>query len=309
MNAFVLAAGFGTRLQPLTDTTPKPLVPVLNVPSICYTLFLLKEAGFRKAIVNIHHHPESLHRFFGQHDFGSLEVELSEEPTILGTGGGLKKCEHLLAEGDFLLINSDIISDIDLTALVAHHRRSGLGGTLVLHETPLAPEIGQVGVSDGRVLDFRNMRGTGLLSQLIYTGTAVLSPAVFRYLCEEFSSIVDTGFTGLIDNEGLGWHEHRGLWQDIGTLQNFYRANLDDNLRILQLEPRMKQLLGMGPCMVSGSASIHPAAHVHRSVVGDRCVIGAGAGVEHSVLLPDTVVGEGAHIRNSIAGPGWILPL
>ncbi|NTU68386.1 MAG: NDP-sugar synthase [Chlorobiaceae bacterium] len=307
MNAFVLAAGFGTRLQPLTDTTPKPLVPVLNVPSICYTLFLLKEAGFRKAIVNIHHHPESLRRFFDRHDFGSLEVMLSEEPTILGTGGGLKKCEHLLDEGDFLLINSDIISDIDLKALVSHHRQSGLGGTLVLHETPLAREIGQVGVRDGRVLDFRNMRGTGLLSQLIYTGTAVLGPAVFRYLREKFSSIVDTGFTGLIDHEGLGCFEHRGLWQDIGTLQNYYRTNLDDNLRILQLEPRMKHLLGMGPCMVSGSASIHDDACVRQTVVGERCVIGAGAEVEHSVLLPDTMVGEGAHIRNSIAGPGWII--
>ena len=309
MNAFVLAAGFGTRLQPITDTTPKPLVPVLNVPSICYTLFLLKEAGFRKAIINIHHHPDSLRRFFDRHDFGNLQVQLSEEPTILGTGGGLKKCEHLLDDGDFLLINSDIISDIDLTALVAHHRRSGLGGTLVLHETPLAPDIGQVGVRDGRVLDFRNRRGTGLLSQLIYTGTAVLSPAIFRYLREEFSSIVDTGFTGLIDHEGLGWHEHRGLWQDIGTLQNFYRTNLDDNLRILQLEPRMRQLVGMGPCMVSGNASIHPDARLQQAVVGEGCVIEAGAEVEHSVILPGTLVGKGSHIRNSIAGPGWILPL
>ena len=309
MNAFILAAGFGTRLQPLTATTPKPLVPVLNVPSICYTLFLLKESGFRKAIINIHHHPESLHRFFGQHDFGTLEIVLSEEPTILGTGGGLKKCEHLLDDGDFLLINSDIISDIDLSGLVAHHRQSGLGGTLVLHETPLAREIGQVGVREGRVLDFRNMRGTGLLSQLIYTGTAVLSPAIFRHLREEFSSIVDTGFTGLIDHEGLGWYEHRGLWQDIGTLENFYRANLDDNLRILQLEHRLHRLIGMGPHMVSGQASISPDASVHRSVVGDRCMIGAGAVVEHSVLLPDTVVEGGSHIRNSIAGPGWVVPL
>ncbi len=309
MNAFVLAAGFGTRLRPLTDTTPKPLVPVLNVPSICYTLFLLKEAGFRRAIVNIHHHPDSLRRFFDLHDFGSLEVLLSEEPTILGTGGGLKKCEHLLDDGDFLLINSDIISDIDLASVVAHHRRSGLGGTLVLHETPLAPQIGQVGVRDGLVLDFRNMRGTGLLSQLIYTGTAVLGPAVFRYLSEEFSSIVDTGFTGLIDHEGLGFHEHGGVWQDIGTLQNFSRANLDDNLRILGLGERMLRRVGMGPCMLSATASIHSRARICDAVVGDRCVVGAGAEVEHSVLLPDTVVAEGSRIRDSIAGPGWVLPL
>ncbi|NTU93515.1 MAG: NDP-sugar synthase [Chlorobiaceae bacterium] len=308
MNAFILAAGFGTRLRPLTDRTPKPLVPVLNVPSICYTLFLLSEAGFGKAIVNIHHHPESIRGFFERHNFGGMEIVLSEEKTILGTGGGLKKCEHLLDDGDFLLINSDIISDIDLKALIGHHRKSGLGGTLALHETPLAAEIGQVGIRDGRVLDFRNMRGTGLLSPLIYTGTAVLSPNIFRYLSDQFSSIVDTGFTGLIDHEGLGYYEHRGIWQDIGTLQNFYRTNLDGNLRILQLEPRMNRCIGISPRMVSSLAEISPGALVSQSVVGDRCSIAAGAVVEHSVLLPDTIVERGSVIRNAIAGPGWIVP-
>jgi mannose-1-phosphate guanylyltransferase len=309
MNAFVLAAGFGTRLQPLTDTMPKPLVPVLNVPSLCYSLFLLKEAGIRKAIINIHHHPDVIRRFFELHDFGSLEIVLSEEKTILGTGGGLKKCEKLLDEGDFLLINSDIISDLDLTALVNHHRQSGLGGTLALYETPLASSIGQVGVRNGQVLDFRNMRGTGLLSQFIYTGTAVLSPKIFRHLREEHSGIVDTGFTGLIDHEGLGFHAHHGFWQDIGTLQNFYRTNLDDNLLILELEARMKQQIGFFPHMVSGLSSISHDARVVGSVVGERCTIGPSAVVEHSVLLPDTIVERNSFISNSIVGPGVLIPL
>ncbi|NTW52091.1 MAG: NDP-sugar synthase [Chlorobiaceae bacterium] len=309
MNAFVLAAGFGTRLQPMTDTSPKPMVPILNVPSLCYSLFLLKEAGIGKAIINIHHHPDIIRRFFDLHDFGSLEIVLSEEKTILGTGGGLKKCENLLDEGDFLLINSDIISDLDLTALMRHHRQSGLGGTLALYETPLAPSIGQVGILEGKVLDFRNMRGTGLLSQSIYTGTAVLSPDIFRHLREEYSSIVDTGFTGLIDHTGLGCYQHKGLWQDIGTLQNFYRANLDDNLRILELEARMKRQIGISPHLVSGLASISPDARIVGSVVGERCKIAPGAVVEHSVLLPDTVVERNSVIRNAIAGPGVLVQL
>jgi mannose-1-phosphate guanylyltransferase len=309
MNAFVLAAGFGTRLQPLTDTMPKPLVPVLNVPSLCYTLFLLKEAGIRKAIINIHHHPDSIRSFFDQHDFGSLEIVLSEEKTILGTGGGLKKCEKLLDEGDFLLINSDIISDIDLSALVSCHEQAGVGGTLALYETPLAPSIGHVGVRNGRIHDFRNMRGTGLLSQFIYTGTAVLSPNIFRHLKEEYSGIVDTGFTGLIDHEGLGFYAHPGFWQDIGTLQNFYRANLDDNLLILELEARMKLQIGIFPHMVSALASVSRDARVTGSVIGERCTIAPGAVVEHSVLLPDTVVEPDTVVKNSIVGPGVFIPL
>ena len=309
MNAFVLAAGFGTRLQPLTDSIPKPLVPVLNVPSLCYSLFLLKAAGIRKAIINIHHHPESLQRFFDQHDFGSLEIVLSEEREILGTGGGLKKCESLLDDGDFVLINSDIISDIDLTTMIAAHRRSGCGGTLALHETPMAAEIGQIGVRDGRVLDLRNQRGTGLLSPFIYTGTGVFTPEIFRHLKAEFSGIVETGFLGLVDNEGLASFEHRGLWQDIGTLPNFYRANLDDNLRILQLAERMKSAIGLFPGMISDDASISPDARVENSVVGANCAISAGAVVEHSVLLPGTVIEHGETLRNAIAAPGIRIPL
>jgi mannose-1-phosphate guanylyltransferase len=309
MNAFVLAAGFGTRLQPITDTMPKPLVPVLNVPSLCYSLFLLKEAGIQKAIINIHHHPESLQRFFDQHDFGSLEIVLSEEREILGTGGGLKKCESMLDDDDFVLINSDIISDMNLRALIDAHRRSACGGTLALYETPLAASIGQIGVRDGRVLDLRNQRGTGLLSPFIYTGTAVFTPEIFRHLKAEFSGIVETGFLGLMDNEGLAFYEHRGLWQDIGTLPNFYRANLDDNLRILQLAERMKQEIGLFPRMVSDDASVSPDARVKNSVIGANCAIAAGAVVEHSVLLPGTIVESGETVRNSIAAPGVRIPM
>jgi len=309
MNAFVLAAGFGTRLQPLTDTMPKPLVPVLNVPSLCYSLFLLKEAGIRKAIINIHHHPGNIRRFFERHDFGSLEIVLSEENTILGTGGGLKKCEHLLDGEDFVLINSDIISDIDLPSLIETHFRSGCGGTLALHATPLASKIGSIGVRDGRVLDFRNLRGTALFSPFIYTGTAVLNPEIFRHLSREYSGIVETGFCGLVDNEGLAYFEHRGLWQDIGTLQNYYRANLDDNLRILQLAERMKRSIGLFPLKVSERASIGPEAHIVNSVAGECCSIASGAIVERSVLLPGTVIESGEVLRNTIAAPGIRIPL
>jgi mannose-1-phosphate guanylyltransferase len=309
MNAFVLAAGFGTRLQPLTDTMPKPLVPVLNVPSLCYSLFLLKEAGIRKAIINIHHHTESLRRFFGQHDFGSLEIVLSEEREILGTGGGLKKCESLLDDGDFVLINSDIISDMNLRALIETHRRSGCGGTLSLYKTPLAAQIGHIGVRNGRVLDFRNRRDTGLGSSFIYTGTAVFTPEIFRHLKTEYSGIVETGFLGLVDNEGLAFFEHRGLWQDIGTLPNFYRTNLDDNLRILQLAERMKHEISLFPRMVSENASINLDARVSNSVIGAGCTIADGAVVDHSVLLPGKTVESGEVIRNAIAAPGVRIPM
>ncbi|HHE32470.1 MAG TPA: NDP-sugar synthase, partial [Chlorobaculum parvum] len=118
-----------------------------------------------------------------------------------------------------------------------------------------------------------------------------------------YSGIVETGFNGLVENEGLAFYEHKGLWQDIGTLPNFYRANLDDNLRILQLAAEMKQQIGFFPHRISPEASISPDATVTNSVIGAHCSIAKDAVVEHSVLLPGTMIDPDEIVRNSIAAP------
>ncbi|NTU97417.1 MAG: NDP-sugar synthase [Chlorobiaceae bacterium] len=308
MKAFVLGAGFGTRLRPLTDHLPKPLIPVLNVPALFYTFFLLKEAGITDIICNIHYHADAIRSFIGSTGLSGLDITFSVEEEILGTGGGLKKCENLLDESEFLLVNSDIITDIDFMALIRHHRRSGRPGTLVLHETPEAASIGYVGVEDGLVKDFRDLRGTGLVSSLIYTGTAVLGPEIFRFLETGFSSIVNTGFTGLIDNGGLGSCIHEGLWCDIGTINNYRKANLELTEKLTGLGDRMEQAIGMRPHLVSPEAEIGTDALVHNCVIGRNCRIGAGAAVTDSILLPGTTVRAHGTLKDSAADPYGIIP-
>jgi mannose-1-phosphate guanylyltransferase len=153
------------------------------------------------------------------------------------------------------------------------------------------------------------MRNSGLVSDFIYTGTAVFSPEIFRFLRHDFSGIVDTGFTGLIDHGGLGYMHHHGFWQDIGTLANFHLANLDNNFRILMFAERMKSSIGMLPHMVSEHASIESGTRVVDAVIGGGCIIQSGANVENSVLLPGTVVEKGALIRDSIAWRHGVIPV
>ena len=227
MKAFVLAAGFGSRLKPLSDCIPKPLIPVLNIPCLFYTFALLKQAGITEIICNIHYHADAIRRCIKSSNLEGLHITFSEEPIILGTGGGLKKCEHLLDGSDFLLVNSDIITNIDFRALIEQHEQSGRPGTLTLYETPEAATIGAIGVEEGLIKDFRNLRNTSLGSSFIYTGTAVLSKEIFRYLKSGFSGIVETGFIGLVDNGGLGYYHHKGIWMDIGTMESYWKANLD----------------------------------------------------------------------------------
>ncbi|NTW81999.1 MAG: NTP transferase domain-containing protein [Chlorobiaceae bacterium] len=308
MKAFVLAAGFGTRLRPLTDHMPKPLIPVLNVPTLFYTFFLLKEAGITDIICNTHYHADALRQYVESSGLQGLDITFSEEKEILGTGGGLKKCEKLLGQSDFLLVNSDIITDIDYESLIRFHRNSGRPGTLVLHETPDAASIGYVGLEDGLVKDFRDLRGTGLVSSLIYTGTAVLGPEIFHFLESGFSSIVDTGFTGLIDNGGLGYFLHSGLWCDIGTFQSYRKANLELTAQLTGLADRMERSIGVRPHMVSPEAEISPDAIVKGSVIGRNCLIGKEAKVTASILLPGVTVPAYSTLTGSVADPCCIVP-
>ena len=303
MKAFILAAGFGTRLRPLTDHIPKPLIPILNIPSLFYTFFLLKQAGITEIICNIHHHAIAIRRFIETSDLPGLTITFSEEPVILGTGGGLKKCENLLGSDDFLLVNSDIITDIDFRTLIRHHQQSGRPGTLTLYETPEAATIGYIGIDNGLVKDFRNTRNTGLVSSYIYTGTAVLSQKIFRFLTEEFSGIVDTGFTGLIDNGGLSYYRHEGLWEDIGSMQNYWQANLDTKSLITGMSDQMNLAIGMNPHSISPEAFISKDAEVSGSVIGKGCHVGADCTITNSVLLPGVTVTPGTAVINAVVDP------
>ena len=304
MKAFILAAGFGSRLRPITNCVPKPLMPVLNIPAICYTLAIIKKAGIDTVICNVHHHAEHIRRFFSQNGNFGLDLHISVEPSILGTGGGLKRCENLLDKETFLLINSDIIADFNLNSFIESHKNSGCAGSLMLYETPEAKKIGDVGISEGKILDFRNMRNSGLRSDYIYAGAAVLDPSIFRYLSEEFSSIVDTGFTGLIGNEGLGYFRHAGFWQDIGTPQSFWQANIVNRENIQRLGKRTNLQIGLVPHMLSPHAVIADDATVHASVIGRDCRIEKSASIRHSVVLPGTIIEQGTVMDRMIAFPG-----
>ena len=309
MKAFILAAGFGSRLRPITNTVPKPLIPVLNLPSICYTLALLKEAGIDTVICNVHHHAERIRRFFSENQSFGMDMHISEETTILGTGGGLKHCEDMLGHETFVLINSDIIADFNLKSFIDFHNSSGNEGSLMLFETPDAKTIGDVGIDESKVWDFRNMRNTGLRSDYIYAGAAVLNPSIFRFLSKGISSIVDTGFTGLITHESLGYFRHEGFWQDIGTPESFWQANIKNRENILQIGKRISRQTGTAPHMLSPKALIGYKAKVYESVIGEDCHIEDGAVIKDSVILSGTTIPRNSVLDRTIAFPQGRLSL
>ncbi len=307
MKAFILAAGFGERLRPLTGTTPKPLLPVLNLPVICYTLSLLKEAGIRDVVINLHHEADQIIRFFDAHDRFRLNVTFSCEAEILGTGGGLKRCQRFLEDAPFFLINSDIVLDADLSGLAEMHARSGAPATLLLHRTQRAAQIGPVGVSGNHVVDFNNLLGTGVTSDLIYSGAAVISPDIFPCLEGNFSSIVTTGYTGLIRDRFVGFSEHRGFWCDVGNPSAFLDVNTTCIGSVLKLRERIRTTLGMEPACISPSARIGSDAVLCDSVVGEACSVGEHVRFQRVVVLPKSSVPDRSALSDAVVHPGGVL--
>src|SRR5213080_2681945 len=154
--AFVLAAGLGTRLRPLTDELPKPLIPIFQKPLITFALDHLIGIGVNRFVINTHRHPDLFQNFFAGDKYAGFPVALVHEPDLLETGGGIKNVEAHLSGAPFLTYSGDILSDVNLQPLIDEHFRRGNDATLALRDTGLASEVA---LRDHCVVDIANRYG------------------------------------------------------------------------------------------------------------------------------------------------------
>lgn len=300
MMGFILAAGLGERLRPLTGAIPKPLVPVMNLPAICYSIMLLKEAGISDVIINLHYRPDDVIAYLDLHNNFGLNISFSIEDKILGTGGGVKRCEEELSSGDFVLINSDVILDISLKELLNYHYSKSSPATVVLYKAPDMSDTPPVGIDKERVIDFKNFLHTGSSSGLLYTGLAVLSPALLPHLVRDFSSIVYTGYIEMIRRQSLYFYEHKGIWLDIGSLRSLWNANMLIKGNADHFNKRMRSSCSLELNDISKNISVGAGTKIDDSIIGDNCIIGDGCIIENSVLLPGSRIDARIKIYNSI---------
>lgn len=141
MKAFILAAGFGTRLKPFTDHSPKALVPVNDIPLILYILAFLKHNKINEVVINLHHHGDKIAELLKTGKKLGMNIKYSREPIILGTGGGIKKALRDFKD-DMLIINGDVIADFDLKGMIKQHRRNKPFATLAVYKHPESPKYG-----------------------------------------------------------------------------------------------------------------------------------------------------------------------
>lgn len=212
----VLAAGLGTRLRPLTYKTPKPMLKVAGEPVIDHVLKLLKRAGVKEVVINLHHLGRQIKEHVGSGKRYGIRVLYSFEPKILGTGGGIKKAERFLRNAPFIVMNGDVLIDIDLRKVVAAYNRTRPAALMVVRRLKDGEDYSRLDISkSGRLKGF----GSG---KWMFTGVQVLSPSIFRYLRKP-SCLIENGYKRLLA-EHLPVHTylHKGYWNDIGTLERYY---------------------------------------------------------------------------------------
>ncbi|HSN15490.1 MAG TPA: NDP-sugar synthase [Anaeromyxobacteraceae bacterium] len=332
----VLCAGLGTRLRPLTLGVPKPAVPVCGVPLVRFSLALLRAAGVRRAVVNVHHLADAMaSAAAGAARSLGMELAVSREPVIAGTGGALREARRHLASADAILVlNGDVLLDVDLAAALDAHRRSGALATMVLLPMPAGARYAAVEVDGGgavrRIAGRFGPGGEGL-APWHFSGAHVLSPGILdRVAAEPFEVDVNRHVYPPLMASGAV----RGLvvdarWSDLGAPASYLGANLDvlsggfpvsrfpgadpfEGTR--EVAPLVRAGPGAivdpgarleGPALVLGGAVVEAGAEVGpRAVVGPGCVVPHGARVRDAVLWEGTRLARGETVEGAIASGG-----
>ena len=329
----ILAAGLGTRLQPLTGRLPKPLLPLMLVPMLAHLLAQLRRQGVREAVINGHHLADRLAAWLGDGRRWGLRLAFTHEAEILGTAGALKNASAHLRGVPFLAINADVLADFDLQALWAWHRTRGALVTMVVRPGLAAGDCRPVMVDEYdrvRQINGRPQRtGAGTECQGVdFTGIQIVEPQVLDAIpAGRFvSTTADTYPLLLREGRPIFAYRHHGYWLDVGVPDRYLRAHrdlLDGHLGASweELLPAGSRVLRGAPEQRINGATLHPpvvlaagAALGRGARVGPYAVLGAGcrlgpnAAVSESVLGDGAAVGSGAVLRRCILAPGARVP-
>lgn len=298
MKAMILAAGFGTRLWPLTIGRTKPAIPFLNRPLIAFTIDYLKQFGCDEIIINLHHEPESVRAQIGDGSQFGVRIHYAvEEPEILGTAGALDNVREQLEDDTFFVVNGKIITDIDLTAALHTHREKQALATLVLRPNPERERFSDVLVTaDGRVEKFAGFpqpSAPNLQSPtpLMFTGIHILDPQIFEFIPRGvFSdSVRDVYPPAMAAGKVIAAHVAvQGSWYELSTLERYWAISQE----FLRRE-------GHDVIMAEGCA-VDPTAQITGSVLWQGVRVEGGARLTNCVIGDDVVIPAGTEFQRAV---------
>lgn len=319
MKAMILAAGFGTRLWPLTIGRTKPAIPFLNRPLIAFTIDYLKQFGCDEIIINLHHEPDSVRAQIGAGSQFGVRIHYAiEEPEILGTSGALDNVRELLENDTFLVVNGKIITDIDLAAALQTHRAKQALATLVLRPNPKRERFSEVRVTAvGHIEKFAGFPQLAPSPQspapLMFTGIHILDPKVFEFIPRGvFSdSVRDVYPPALAAGKVIAAHvAEQGSWYELSTLERYWAIS-QEFLRRAGRDVVMDEGCMIDPtAQISGSilwqrVRVERGARLTDCVIGDDVVIPAEAEFQRAVIVPAALAANQSAPEK--ANPGTVM--
>ncbi|MDA8401637.1 MAG: sugar phosphate nucleotidyltransferase [Deltaproteobacteria bacterium] len=322
MQAVIMAGGFGTRLKPLTNNTPKPMIHIANKPMMEHVINLLKTYGINDLIVLLYVQPELIKNHFKDGaDFGvKIEYVLAEED--YGTAGAVKNVENIIKEDNFVVISADIITDINLSRPIDFHISGKSDATIVLTrvENPLAFGI-VITDSEGRITKFlEKPTWSEVFSDTINTGIYILNKSALKMIPEksEFDFSKDLFPMLLKENKNLFGHISSGYWKDVGTLSEYRQSQLDiisgkidlniegESLPDKNIKIGGKSIIDIS-CDVENSifgkdVHILRDCKIKNCVIGDNCTIGDATQISGSVIGKGSKIGSNCDIQEAVLG-------
>ncbi len=314
MKAIILAGGIGTRLRPLSCTRPKLLFPILNKPLLDGSLERLAETGVNGVTLAVNYMAEVFMHRYGESKHG-MKLSYSIEKKPMRTGGAIKYAEKLIGhEEPFLVLNGDIFTTIDYSALLKKHKENKAVATIALYRVEDPSRYGTVKLTkENRITQFIEKAPLGQApSNLINAGVYVLDPKIFNYIPGGRPvSIEHEIFPKLAEEEKLFGHEFKEIWIDIGKPQDYLRAN-----RVLLDAETEKRFLGKDvnveegaqisePVKVDAGVTVGQNSTVGPyAVIGKDVVLGRNVTLEHSVVFPEATISDNASVRGAVIGEG-----
>jgi mannose-1-phosphate guanylyltransferase len=309
MQAIVLVGGEGTRLRPLTNATPKPALTLVDRPFLAYMIEWLAGYGVTEVVLACGFLPDVLQAALaGEEERAGARIRYVVEPEPLGTAGAIRFAAEALGDeldDRFLALNGDVLTDLDLSALLGAHERRGAVATLGLHPVEDSSAFGLVrSDEEGRVLEFLEKTGESKPGE-VNAGMYVLERSMLDLIVPGENVSIEREVFPRLAGAGLHGLALDGYWVDIGTPERYLRASWD----ILEARVRTGvRPTGPGLLIDPGAAVDDEATVGPRAVVGPGCRVGSDAEVLESVLLEGSSVGAGARVRRSVLAPGAEAP-
>ncbi len=305
--AMIMAAGVGSRLEPLSSVVPKPLVPLANMPTMDILVKHLTSFGIRDIVANTFHKAEAIQEHYKTNDFG-VNFEFVKEVELSGTAGGVKKCQFFFEEGqDFIIMSGDGLTDLDLKKAYECHKQSQAIATIVIKQVD-KKETFKYGIvvpdEKGFVSSFQEKPSVEQAkSDLANTGIYIFNYKVFEFIpANTFYDFAKNVFPSILESGlKINTYIHEGYWSDIGSLDQYHQSNVDLlNHTIDSYKPVIEKTLN-GQYTKGDNTCFATSSKIEGDCIfGNNCTIGANTIIKNSIIWDNVKIADNTTIENAI---------